>query len=402
MPLGTKFSTARKRLTSQLGSALRTPLVRRSILHRGLRIPRVSPFAAYFADSTEGAYQLEQWLPAFQRLALAGTPVSLLVTNASMANRLLKTSALPVWLCPGSADVEDFIDQHDVQVIFYVNNNQTNFTTLRVNGPVHVHLSHGESEKASMVSNQLKAYDLVFIAGPASRERIMSHVWGIDPTRLIEIGRPQLDAPYHAAREDPAQIAVLYAPTWEGDSPAMAYSSIAESGQELVRLLATDERVRLVFRPHPKTGTRSLKHLEALRNLDRLISRSAALAGQSRKALTTNHDALADIRLAEVVVTDVSAMAMDAVGMSKPTLVLTTSAGAATGTTSHLLSAVPTWSHIPSDAVQQILNLAARGPDLRQREFREYVFGADELGTGTDRFIRAAQKILGTRLQVDR
>lgn len=401
MPLGTTLSTARKRLISQLGSVLLTPLVRRRIEVGGLRPPRNSPFAAYFADSPEGAYQLEQWLPAFHRLAQSGTPVSLLVTSASMANRLLKDSPVPVFLCPGSADVEAFVHEHEVQVMFYVNNNQSNFTPLRINGPVHVHLSHGESEKASMVSNQLKAYDLAFIAGPASRDRILSHVWGIDPAHLVEIGRPQLDAPPHTIRKHPTQVTVLYAPTWEGDSPAMAYSSLTESGQELVRLLAADRRVNLIFRPHPKTGTRSRIHLEAMRNLDRLVSKSEAMAGRRRKRPMPNTDAFADIRSAEVVVTDVSAMAMDAVGMSKPTLVLTTSAAVATGTTSHLLSAVPTWAHLPSDAVEQILNLAALGPGLRQREFREYVFGGDELGAGTDRFISTAQKLLGSRSHVD-
>lgn len=352
------------------------------------------PFVAYFADALDGTYQLEQWLPAFQRLAVEGTPVTLLVTNAISANRLFKSGNLPVILCTDAADVEDFVCTHDVQVIFYVNNNQANFTTLRINGPVHVHLSHGESEKSSMVSNQLKAYDVVFIAGPAARDRIISHIRGISPERLVQIGRPQLDVPAPAFKKRPDQSAVLYAPTWEGDSPAMAYSSLTGLGQDLVRLLAADKRVNIVFRPHPKTGTRSRKQAEALRTINHLVSKATARAGKSRKSLVPVADAVTAINLADIVVTDVSAMAMDAIGMNKPTLVLETSATVAAGNTSQLTAAVPTWSHLPNDAVQQILNLAFHVPDPRQQAFREYVFGPAELGTGTDRFVQAAQALL--------
>src|SRR5699024_12884563 len=42
-----------------------------------------------------------------------------------------------------------------------------------------IHLSHGESEKVSMISNQLKAYDWVFTAGPAAR--------GEDPVVRLEL-----------------------------------------------------------------------------------------------------------------------------------------------------------------------------------------------------------------------
>ena len=115
-----------------------------------------------------------------------------------------------------------------------MNNNQANFTALRVNGPAHVHLSHGESEKSSMVSNQLKAYDFAFIAGQASHERITAGVPRFDERHLVHIGRPQLGFPGTAGFGPAAgATTVLYAPTWEGDSPAMAYSSLKTHGRRL-------------------------------------------------------------------------------------------------------------------------------------------------------------------------
>lgn len=394
MPLGIKLSTALKRSKAQLSSALLAPAVRSRIAPRNQTLPTAIPFVAYFADAPEGTYQLKQWLPAFRRLAAAGTPLTLLVTNAISAKQLFESGPLPVILCTDAADVENFVRTHDVQVIFYVNNNQANFTTLRINGPLHVHLSHGESEKSSMVSNQLKAYDAVFIAGPASRDRIISNIRGINPECLVQIGRPQLDVPAPAFKKRPDQSTVLYAPTWEGDSPAMAYSSLTGLGQDLVRLLAVDERVNFVFRPHPKTGTRSRRQAEALRAVNHLVSKAASHAGRSRESCVPVADAMTAINNADIVVTDISAMAMDAIGMNKPTLVLETYTTVAKGHTSHLTAAVPTWSDLPSDPVQEILNLAVHLPNARQQAFRDYVFGPAELGAGTDRFIQAAQGLL--------
>lgn len=384
-----------RRSISRLSSALFAPIVRRRIVRHQRHLPESSPFVVYFADGPDGLYQLDQWVPTLRRLTAAGTPVTLLISNAISANRALHAGKISVSLCASSADVEAFVRHHEVQVIFYVNNNQANFTTLRINGPLHVHLSHGESEKSSMVSNQLKAYDAAFIAGPASRDRILTHVRGINPASLVEIGRPQLDIASPPIKGRTGRVTVLYAPTWEGDSPAMAYSSLVGLGQELVRLLAADNRVKTVIRPHPKTGSRSRHHIEALRNIKRLVSNASAEPGALRRfRRPPQTDAFSAISHADVVVTDVSAMAMDAIGMKKPTLVLKVSAAASTGSTNQLATAVPTWSQIPSDAVQQILDLASHAPDNSQQEFREYVFGPDDLGTGTDRFISAAQSLL--------
>ncbi|MGP5335156.1 CDP-glycerol glycerophosphotransferase family protein [Arthrobacter rhombi] len=368
-------------------------MVRTRIAHRQQVPPNESPFAVYFADTRDAAYQLEQWIPALQQLRAAGSPVTLLITNSNSANRLLKVGDLPIFLCPQAVDVENFVREHNVQVLFYVNNNQANFTPLRINKLTHVHLSHGESEKSSMVSNQLKAYDFAFIAGPVARERILAHIRRFDASALVEIGRPQLDFHSPAGQSSNDLTEVLYAPTWEGDSPAMAYSSLAGSGRKLIRLLASDDRIRLTFRPHPKTGTRSHVYADALRQIRRLLGAGVKVKpfrGRSRPAT----DAISDISRADVVITDVSAMAMDSVGLNKPTLVLTTSATAATGSTNRLLSAVPAWSDVPADAVQRIIELAREGVEQQQRCFRQRLFGTDEGGTGTERFIRASQALL--------
>ena len=393
MPIGTTLSTAYGRVTARISSKMLAPLVRTRIAHRGQLPPFESPFAVYFADTPDGAYQLEQWIPALQKLSARGTPVTLLIANSNSANRILKMSFLPISLCPQAADVENFVHEYKVQVLFYVNNNQANFTPLRINRLLHVHFSHGESEKSSMVSNQLKAYDFAFIAGPAARERILAHIRRFDPSTLVEIGRPQLDFSAPARQGPKDQTKVLYAPTWEGDSSAMAYSSLTGSGRKLIRMLAADNRVRLTFRPHPKTGTRSRAHAEAMRQIRQLL-RSAAKVEPSRAITHSATDAISEISRADVVITDVSAMAMDSVGLGKPTLVLTTSTATATGATDRLVSAVPTWSDVPADAIQRIIGLAREGTSPAQNLFRQHIFGPDDCGSGTERFIRASQDLL--------
>lgn len=378
-----KVAAVLRRVRSRLSSAVNEPRVRRRLARETVP-PAISPFAVYFADTPRGAYQLEQWLPALDRLAATGTSVTLLLANADTATRLLDSGRLPIVLCTQASAVEDFIAAHQVQVLFYVNNNQANFTTLRINGPYHVHLSHGESEKSSMVSNQLKAYDVAFIAGPASRERILHHVRRIDASHLVEIGRPQLDLARSVARPTTDVPVVLYAPTWEGDGPAMAYSSLRENGLDLVRTLCRDPRVRLVFRPHPKTGTYAAEYAHALHEARQLL-------GTSSKS---PRDGVSAISLADVVVTDISAMAMDSVGLGKPTVVLSAPAPPEPGIAHRLTDFVTTWPSIPPDVVDRILELAHRGPDARQRKFRDLVFGPAELGTGTERFIHASHELL--------
>lgn len=383
MPQRKKVAAVLRRVRSRLSSAANEPRVRRR-LAKATVPPAISPFAVYFADAPQGAYQLEQWLPALDRLAATGTPVTLLLANADSAARLLESSQLPVALCTQASAVEEFVAAHQVQVLFYVNNNQANFTTLRINGPYHVHLSHGESEKSSMVSNQLKAYDAAFIAGPASRERILHHIRRFDPSHLVEIGRPQLDLARSSARTTHDIPVVLYAPTWEGDGPAMAYSSLGGPGLDLIRALCRDPRVRIVFRPHPKTGTYSGEYARALREARQQL-------GPSSKS---PDDAVSAISLADVVVTDISAMAMDSVGLNKPIVLLAAPAPPEPSMAQRLTDCVTTWPAIPPDAVDRILELARQGPDGRQREFRDVVFGPAELGTGTDRFIRASHELL--------
>jgi hypothetical protein len=96
----------------------------------------------------------------------------------------------------------------------------------------------------------------VWVAGPAARERYALAEVGVEDKDVVEIGRPQLDAvrPY-AGPPAGAYVTVLYAPTWEGWDGNPGNTSVVAAGENLVRALLADPGVRLLYKPHPLTGS---------------------------------------------------------------------------------------------------------------------------------------------------
>lgn len=349
------------------------------------------PFVVYFADVPSSTYQLEQWIAPMEELQRVAGPVALIIRNPFVARHIATRSALEIYLLDTSSKVERFVSDRSVRVVFYVNNSQSNFTILRINGPAHVHLSHGESEKSSMYSNQLKVYDFVFIAGAESEDRILAGINRFDPKHLVKIGRPQLaNVKISTPRSNgsASRTRVLYAPTWEGDSPDMAYGSLQSHGIQLVKLLVADPRIGLVVRFHPKTGTRSASYKAARLQILREIKRASRLEADS--IIDEETDAATSIAGADVVVTDVSAMAMDALGLNKP-LVLCVSGGALTD---GLIAHVPTWQgSIPSSAVDELIDAASRSVSNAQASYKHDVFGPGSPEDAVAKFIEAAAAV---------
>ena len=120
---------------------------------------------------------------------------------------------------------------------------------------LHVHINHGESDKQSMASNNAKAYDRVFVAGEAAVQRHLDGLMEFDASRLVRIGRPQLDLRPTPLLAPTTRRTVLYAPTWEGDADYNDYTSVDTIGPEVVRHILDVADVRVVYKPHPKVTT---------------------------------------------------------------------------------------------------------------------------------------------------
>ena len=159
------------------------------------------------------------------------------------------------WSPPSSPPCAALYAELDAKVALYCNNSLRNFHSLLEPRMLHAHISHGESDKQSMASNNAKSYDRVFVAGEAAVQRHATGLLEFDLDRLVRIGRPQLDLHREPVLAPSTRRTVLYAPTWEGDADYNNYSSVDTIGPEIVRAVLAVPDVRLVYKPHPRVAT---------------------------------------------------------------------------------------------------------------------------------------------------
>ncbi|MCX6426364.1 MAG: hypothetical protein NTV47_06500, partial [Actinobacteria bacterium] len=148
--------------------------------------------AYFFADAPSRIYQITQWLPVIEKSMENLKPV-IITRNMATTEELKKLTNVQIIHAKTFDLLMSLLELSKFKAIIYVNNSYQNFQTLSYQAAVHIHVNHGESDKISMVSNQAKAYDQVFVAGPAAKDRYVKAVAWIDQKKLITIGRPQLD-----------------------------------------------------------------------------------------------------------------------------------------------------------------------------------------------------------------
>jgi hypothetical protein len=132
--------------------------------------PVPGEIAVYFTDDPRKLYQLRQWLPVFERLD-ARHPLAIITRHHRTYAELGELTGLRRVLAPTFPDLANLYESSDFKIAVYVNNSVHNFHSLRQCRLLHVHVNHGESDKVCMVSNQVKAYDRVFVAGTAAIHR---------------------------------------------------------------------------------------------------------------------------------------------------------------------------------------------------------------------------------------
>ncbi|WP_020576483.1 hypothetical protein [Actinopolymorpha alba] len=213
--------------------------------------------ALYFGGTPETLYQLEMWVETLERLDVP----SLLILRDRESLRQLGPTRLPV-LCVEHGNVLMAQALPHLRVAMYVSHAVSNLHLLRRRGVRHVFIGHGDSDKGVTTNPFLKAYDEVWVSGPAARERFRVAATGVDDSGVVEIGRPQLDVvaalerPQPESEEESKRLTVLYAPTWEGYGDEPHQTSVGPCGVTLVRQLLEESDVRVLYRPHPLAGTR--------------------------------------------------------------------------------------------------------------------------------------------------
>ncbi|MET9021349.1 hypothetical protein ABZV93_15305 [Actinopolymorpha sp. NPDC004070] len=240
--------------------------------------------AVHFGSAPDTLYQLEMWVETLERLDVS----VLLILRDRETFRHLGPTTLPV-LCVEHGTVLMELPLPHLRVAMYVSHAVSNLHLLRRRGVRHVFVGHGDSDKPVTTNPFLKAYDEVWVSGPAARKRFAVAGIGVDPARVVEIGRPQLDEVAGggevraASHRVPGRLTVLYAPTWEGYGDEPNQTSLGAGGRELLERLLAEGDVRILYRPHPLAGTRDPAVARAHREIvallgDRRVRRPASPA----------------------------------------------------------------------------------------------------------------------------
>ncbi|NUO40619.1 MAG: hypothetical protein HOV82_01135, partial [Streptomyces sp.] len=152
-----------------------------------------------------------------------------------------------------------------------------NIHLLRVPTMKHVFIGHGDSDKLASVNPFSKVYDEVWTAGRAGRDRYAIADVGVRDDDIVEVGRPQL-APIQTWQgvPDGRMPTVLYAPTWEGWDGNPGNTSLVLAGENIVKkLIKADPPVRVLYKPHPFTGTVSKEAGAAHARITALVEKAA-------------------------------------------------------------------------------------------------------------------------------
>ncbi len=358
--------------------------------------------AVYFADTPRNIYQLRQWYQPFEQLA-EKHPVVLVLRSKSTVLRAIEETHLPVAYCPAVSDLEELVLTQRFGAVFYPNQNAKNFQMLRNHGPAHIWINHGESDKASMTTNQVKAYDQVFVAGQAAVDRLERNVLGFDvANHALAIGRPQIDCVYEPEPlPEDGRTTLFYSPTWEGDRPSMSYSSITSHAQTIIDAIISNPEYRLIFRPHPSTGNICPEHKQALDELIRRIDSANHADPQAHHLVDQSRDFGWQLSVADYCIADVSAVAFDWLATGKP-IFITEPVGEEVFLEDEGLIA-----RLPKLDVSEAHNVLAlfeqygeQGLESKLQSLTEYYFGDVQPGKSMERWIAAASQTIVERQQL--
>jgi hypothetical protein len=208
--------------------------------------------AMYFSGGTTSAYQANMWLSTLGDVD--GKPL-IVLRERFMVNKIDATD-VPIIVFPKVATMFS-LENSTLKMMLHPANAAKTSQVLRIPTIKHAFINHGESDKLSSCNPYAKAYDEVWVAGPAARDRYQLADVGVDDRDVVEVGRPQL-SPIRVgtgAARDKQYTTVLYAPTWEGWDGNPGNTSVVLAGENIVRHLLADDRVRLIYKPHPMTGS---------------------------------------------------------------------------------------------------------------------------------------------------
>src|SRR5699024_5324453 len=346
-----------------------------------------------FPDSTINLYQVRQWYGPLEHLA-HWLRVGILCYHPETARQISEETSLKIVLTPGYSDLSEVESVLQPKVILYPNQNYANYRILGLESSEHLFICHGESDKIYMASNWVKVFNYFFVAGQASRDRLTRHVRNYDvDDRTIMIGRPQIDIPQPVPfLWDDERTTIIYAPTWEGGRLTMRYGSVASHGVAIVRALVSEKNLRVIYRPHPRTGIYSDDFFSADAEIRRIIA-TANEADDRASHLVDETPFGWQLTVAEFMITVISAVAYDWLTTGKPLLV--TDPVEAEVPTPHegIMTSLPKIKASASPSIVSIIESVMHDEALMKRfsEGADYYYGDRRPGASLQRFADAIE-----------
>ncbi|MBW4041625.1 MAG: glycosyl transferase [Acidobacteria bacterium] len=351
----------------------------------------------FFPGPPDQLYQLLPWLPTLEALD-AAQGVSVVCQDSRVAAGIRERTTVRVVTFARYGALDGVIGRSDVALALYVGHASANFECLRFASLLHAYIGHGDSDKGVSASNQLKAYDAVFAPGQAAIDRINARLMRFDAERrCVIVGQPTtLSAPPLDAPALGQRTTVLYAPTWEGAQPSVAYSSVLTHGLPLVESLLADSRYRVLYRPHPLIGVTSGDYAGA----NAAIQAAVRQAGADHRVIAADDEPLeTSFARAEVLVCDVSAVATAWLPSLRPLVVTAAAGGAAVSADSGMLARVRRLA--PAEAGRAPAVLAAELADEGGRgvleELVAYYLSPYWPDRSIERFVQVSTELVGER-----
>ena len=358
----------------------------------------------YFGDRSSKFYQLEQWIPVLEQLH-KHHKVVIVVRKGSALTSVLEATHLPVVFKRKFDPLQTFYHANDFKLALYVNNGMTNFQSLSFAPMVHVHVNHGESDKLSMVSNQTKAYDKVFVAGEAAVERHRRALIDFDESQLVRVGRPQLDIERPLELEPSSARTIMYAPTWEGENDANNYTSVDLFGPQIVEAVLRIPDARLIYKPHPRVETsKDPEMVEANARILELIeaANSPIVDETLQHQVLMQGDILGMFDTVDLLITDISSVGLDFLYLhpNKP-LVLTDrrNDSETLNAEAPISRATPLINESTIDRVESLISeMLNHDSSVEVRhELRRHYFGDGEPGSSSVLFTEAVSRLIADR-----
>jgi len=356
--------------------------------------------AVYFGDGADKIYQVAQWLPVLEELHQK-EEVLLVFRTLGAFKAAGKLTDLPKVFVRRFSDLMDVYDDNELKLVIYVNNSRSNFQSLDHPRLVHVHVNHGESDKLSMVSNKAKAYDKVFVAGPAAIKRHETMLIDFDYNKLLVTGRPQLDIDFKLELSPSEKLDVMYAPTWEGENEDNNYTSLDKYGVAIVEALLENPSWRVIYKPHPRIQSSSTPGI-AQANIRILELLKSANDAGAQHVISEQGNILAMFDSTDALITDVSSVGLDYLYLH-PEKPLVISDRRTNREILHRDAPVAQSCHVvDEDSLQNIQDLltSALTHDLHKEqrlEMRQFYFGDLNRGDSTTRFQNVIQELISER-----